>query len=455
VSELNELRDLDALREAMHRDLGLWQAALVWDAATPARRDAAVEAALQVLTDRRVVAVLQAGVSVPAGTRAELTLPVLGDRVLVHDEDGSVHPGPEPEEIVAALSTQAGARVLDEDEDGDVVRDGDDGEQFAPQPRTTLHYGESDPQLWGVAVSSVGVATLHHDVAVLRGEQGALAAHAVSQAPSAPGPSLTVVDFGSWYALTYYSREAMEAKVPRNELREPTARFTVGLGLSRLPSAPVDTPAGRVATVLAQDLYLPAGDDIEALTAAMSTVRAEQAVASLARCTEDGIPAAAPVAQRPWFHELVDAVEILGFDPAWLRVLDGGDPPVPGEPVTPRGVLDATVRSVATRLRDGGTEPDDAASGTAGTAPEARDAQAPTPEEEPQAAPPLAPGQVRRTAQQRRRANLRYGTAVIAMIVAAFFLFLRPLPWDAADLGVAAVAVVVGVWQLLTAERSR
>lgn len=354
-----------------------------------------------------------------------------------------------------------------------------------PPVRGTVHHGEGDPATWRRAVrADEPPVTVFSDAALV--PPGSAAASRVVDAGGGRVAALTVTDHGGWADLLYYSHPAMASPLEPGEHRTPTVRLTAGLGVTTFPptvpeideSVPaaqtlsdgLTTPepvltaesaltaelaltaesalaaelapaAAPSAAALAQGLaatFAPAAADVEALVMATSPLRAQMIVAGLAFCAPEGPVAAGDLAQRPWIGELADAVEMFGFDPRWTRVLAGLTP-------TPAG--GTIVEAAPTQPADPGTGPgsgsgpgEDRAGGepaASGTGPGTR----------PGTRQPAGP-------EARRRAAVAYSSAIVAMLVAAFFLFLGPLPWRWADLAVAGVAVIVGVWQLLRAERS-
>lgn|GEM_PF-2064405 len=497
MAELNALLSIEEHLDAVQ----IWNLDLYWPARTAVERVAAMAGLHTALEARSVVAAFQTGVEVPLGLRVALAVAVSGDRVVVHTEDESLSAGLDPDHLMAALHQHAGAWVVEPEEDGFSLLAGE-SEAFEsaareaarrelgaewlasasdetaleagllPVSRAAVHHGDPDPELWSVVAKATGDAiTLHRDVAVLRhdgagdpdapfAELGVLSADATGR------PALSLRDYGTWWTLSYYSRDDMSARVKTGQLREPSLRVSVGLGATTLPGAdapsvvlPVpdaarsgdasgsperrwapgeSTPARRLAHTLASLTFTLSPEDADSLREGMSAVRAEQAIASLARCVPDGELARVPVAKAPWLKELADAVEMLGFDPAWVGVLAGtARAPEGGEAVRPRGVMGAVAGAMARELRGGRGRPekDGAGDGTGGDRATS------------------GTGEGRRPVANEN--DPRYIAAIVELLLAAALLFLHPLPWTWVNYAAGAVLTLHGAWLVWRAARPR
>lgn len=452
TAELNSITEPEELRNA----LSPWRLELLWDAQGDAARRDAMLKAQEVLRSRSVVAVLQTAVPVPLGVRASLVVPVVDSKVLVHDPEGRMTAALEPDALLAALSEHAGAWCLEEEEQGLVLIAGDDPrleaavselgaarpgvDGFSPESSLAVHYGEPSSVNWGVVLKEMDASvSLHRDVAVITGPDSP--ERIVTMISDAGTAQLTLRDFGGWVGLAYFSPQAMAAKVGKGELREPTAAFAVGLGAYALPPAPAggpggapnagqpSTPAERLSTLFLDDFFLPSADDVEELSASMSSVRAEQVVASLASAAEQCPVAQGTLATRPWLGELRDAVEILGFDPRWVGVLAGTESaPEAGEAVAPTTPLKAAVSEAKAEFRA------------------EREAQ-----NERAAA---ATGPKRLFYSQAWKPSTRYVVAICELIIAAVLVYAQPFPLSWLNLVIAAVLTIDAVWHVWSATKA-
>ncbi|RII41779.1 hypothetical protein DWB68_10880 [Galactobacter valiniphilus] len=465
--------DLNTLNgpEEFFEHLEWWRLQLFFPQQGQAGWRQSAEAVEQVLASRSVVAAVQSGYAVPLGLRVTVLVAVHEDRVVLFDADGNITAALEPEHLGQALALHAGAWVMELDEEpallaGDAetlqaalnaLEEGGP-DPFAPAQRACVHYGEPEIAVWSVALKgSKTNGTLHRDTALLHGEPGPETA--VVAGALTGSPALILRDFGSWWGLSYYSRAAMAAKVKGGEEREPTLALALGLGATLLPPAPArepgetpaaSTPAQRLAAALGAAHMLADPADADALEGAMSAVRAEQAVASLARC----VPAAGtlvvggPVARAPWLGEAADAVEMLGFDPAWVRVLAGTErEPEGGTEIVPRGVLGAAGAAFKAEFSAQPT----VAVGEArppGELPEGAPAQVPAAESA-TTAPPAQRGPAGGLGWTRSFApTVRYTIGIIELGLAAVFLFLAPLPLSWLNPVLAALFTLDGAWQV-------
>ncbi len=432
------------------------------------------EAVEQVLASRSVVAAVQSGYAVPLGLRITVLVAVHQDRVVLFDADGRINAALEPEHLGQALALHAGAWVMELDEEPALLAGDETSLQaaldsleaggpdpFAPVQRACVHYGEPEAALWSVALKGFRTnGTLHRDTALLRGEAGpesAVLAGALSGAPA-----LTLRDFGAWWGLSYYSREAMAAKLKGEQEREPTLALALGLGATLLPAPPAapgaafasaheSTPAERLAAALGAAHMLADPADAGALEGAMSAVRAEQAVASLGRCVPPAgtLVVGGSVAGAAWLGEAADAVEMLGFDPAWVGVLAGTErEPSGGAEIVPRGVLAATGQAIAAEFAapsTAGPAQSSAAGGAAATSSERAAASAP------EAAESSGAGRGPRGGLGWTRSfapTVRYSIGIIELGIAAVFLFLAPMPLTWLNPALAALFTLDGAWQV-------
>jgi hypothetical protein len=444
--------DLNTLSspEELFEHLEWWRLQLLFPAQSPAQRQAAAGAVLQVLGSRKVVAAVQTGYPVPLGLRVTVLVAVHQDRVVLFDDEGSLSAALDPESLGQALALHAGAWVMELDEEPSLLAGDEAGltaalealgeaeaDPFSPVQSAAIHYGEPDASIWGVAIKGVKTrGHLHRDVAVLSGEPGPESG--VVAGAASRSASLTLRSFGAWWGLAYFSKADMEAKVKLGAQREPTLALALGLGASLLPDSPAPregaaagagpaelTPAQRLARALGAAHMVADPRDVDALEGAMSQVRAEQSIASLARCVPapGTLVVSGGVQSAAWLPEAADAVEMLGFDPQWVDVLAGRAPePAGGEEIVPKGVLAGTAAAIKTEFK-------------AENAASLQRQQA-------------ASGASRLIWARSWKPAMRYTVGIVELLLAALFLFWAPLPWAWANPLLAALLTLDGAWQV-------
>lgn len=391
--------------------------ALVWQ-----DQDAHMDRLRSWLDGREVLCAVTAPAAVQGGTRADLVVAVSEDAVLVHDAGERVSAGPSPAAFAEQMTTALGARVLPTDRDGEVA----EASCRIPVNRM-VHQGESDPERVQAALAGShrpgARVRVHQDVVVMRGLAPG-AGRSIAANSSDSRASLSLEDKGGWVTLSWWSKDSVAAHDGAQPELEPDLRLDVGRPVWTCPASEqvaADSPAAEVLTVLRRRLTGMDEAAVDVLTTGMSRVRAEQSVASLRECASVFGAGATPLAGRPWLPSLRDAVEMLGFEPRTVDLLAGTD-----ELPADAAVVDPDEPEE--------TEPRTPTAGTGRVPAESGQAQ---------------------SAAQKRRTNAIYVAVVVEMLIGALFLFVRPLPWEPVNMVVAAVAIVAGVVQLLTAERRR
>lgn len=503
--DLSSLSRTDATPDELREQLEPVVFELLWTAKDRLSRLSAVEQTAAYLREQGVVGALHTATPVRMGLKATLVLATVEGDMLRAAEGQALTARGDHEEWAEQLAQHAGALVLMNDHGGPRMVGGDEealaraleefpeGDGLNAAVTGAAYWGQLDPQAWARAVGqaesqepgSGSGYTLHREAVLYSGtrpldavpgstvlediepvDDPALADELRVDASLAEGQALwstpprpatlMVQDRGGWVALSFTPRlaansapgergsgtgaqggdgEEAQHLVDSRHLIEEGAVLTAsaGLGHSLFPET---GPAGRLAELLASDFLGFNEDDEAELVHAIGPVRAAEVIRGLRGMAQGRRVAEGRLAGQEWLGELRDTVEMLGFDPAWVGVLAGvSKAPEPGEPLTPR-VADGAMPTGADAAASGAA-PGESSGDVPGTAPE------PVTSEE-------AP------AVTNKQSQAAYAVVVVAMIMGAAFLFLKPLPWEAANLGVAAVAIAAGVAQLwLTEKRHR
>lgn len=493
--DLSSLSRTDATPDELREQLEPVVFELLWTAKDRLSRLSAVEQTAAYLREQGVVGSLHTATPVRMGLKATLVLATVeGDMLRAVDGEQLTASG-DHEEWAEQLAQHAGALVLMNDHGGPRMVGGDeealaraleefpDGDGLNAPVTGAAYWGQLDPQVWERAVGeaesqepgSGSGYTLHREAVLYSGtrpldavpgstvlediepvDDAALAeGQALWSTPPRPA-TLMVQDRGGWVALSFTPRLAANAApgehgsvagaqggdggeaqhlVDSRHLIEEGAVLTAsaGLGHSLFPETGT---AGRLAELLASDFLGFNEDDEAELVHAIGPVRAAEVIRGLRGMGRGRRVAEGRLAGQEWLGELRDTVEMLGFDPAWVGVLAGvSKAPEPGAPLTAR-VADSAMPMGADAAASGAA-PGESSGGAPGTS----------------SVPVTAETGPAVTNKQSQAA---YAVVVVAMIMGAAFLFLKPLPWEAANLGVAAVAIAAGVAQLwLTEKRHR
>lgn len=452
---------------------------LLWQAKDRLSRLSAVEQAASFLREQGVVGAMHTATPVHMGLKATLVLATVDGDMLraVAGSDGAtteLSAEGDHEEWAQLLAAKAGALVLLSDHEGPRMVGGDEdslaealeafpeGDALSAPVNGAAYWGQQDQAVWertlGEAEAQEPGAgsgyALHRDAVIYTGsrpvdavpgslvEVGPVVSPEGEQAWSTtPRPAtLMVQDRGGWVALSFTPRLSPNADSGDEHVVEAqhllaegaVLTATAGLGHTLFP----ETGQGaRIAELLAQDFLGMNEDDEAELVHAIGPVRAAEVVRSLSGMAQGRRVAEGRLAGQEWLGELRDTVEMLGFDPTWVGVLAGSSrAPEPGAPLVPVPVEAQDSPAQESPLQDS-SRPD-----PAGQAPEPA-VTGSQPEAPAAATPPT------------KQSQAAYAIVVVELIIGAVFLFFRPLPWEAANLGVAALAIVVGVAHLWRTEK--
>lgn len=473
MTDLSTLSSAESTPDELRERLEPVVFELLWQAKDRLSRLSAVEQAGAFLREQGVVGAFQTATPVRMGLKATLVVATVEGDILCVGADAEGHPDPSGAELSVAgeheawaelLAERSGALVLMNDHEGPRLVGGDeeslaialeafpDGDGLSAPASGAAYWGQLDPVVWERALGladqvepgSGNGYTQYREATLYSG------ARPMDSVPLADGEAgwtieprpatLMVQDRGGWAALSFSPKMVASQQGGQDHtsgeqhLVEVGAALTASAGLGHT-LFPESGTGARLAGLLAEDFLGINEDDEAELIHAIGPVRAGEVVRVLRGLARGRRVAEGRLAGQEWLGELRDTVEMLGFDPTWVGVLAGSSkPPEPGAPLNPSPVVASAQGADAAASvglhQDGAT-----AAGSEGAADAASTAEP---------SPPPAP------AKQEQAA---YIIVVAELIIGAVFLFFKPLPWEAANLGVAALAIVAGVAHLWRTEK--